>query len=145
MKPTRPLILLLALAAHAAVASADTPAPPPAKPTQRVEVSTADAEKFYAFFLKLADAVHANPTDCAKMAAAMNTVLDAHAEVIKMAREASAAGKKLPKEYEQKLQEKGQAMESKMGNCKKDPAVSAALDRIAKRKKIEAPPPPASK
>lgn len=136
MKLARSLVVLFVLAVVGTVAYAEAP---PAK----AEVSAADAEKFLAFMTKLHEAILSNATDCPKMATAINGVVDAHADVIKMARDAKAAGKKLPKEYEDKVKAKAEEMTHKgLGKCMSDPAVTAAFQRFSNK---SASPPPAKK
>lgn len=126
------LTMFLGLAV-ASAAHAETPAD---------EISTADADRFVAFMEKVIGAVTANADACPKMAKAINTVVDANQDVLKMATEAKAAGKKLPKSHEARLTEKVKALESGLKKCKGDKSVEAALERIGKKTKV---PPPAKK
>jgi hypothetical protein len=109
----------------------------------RDEISTADADRFVAFIEKVAAAVTTNVNACPKMATAITAVVDANADVIKMATEAKAAGKKLPKAYEAKLREKTKPMEAGLEKCKDDKAVVSAIEKVGKKTKVA--PPPAKK
>ena len=127
------LTLALMLGLATSTAHADKAAP------TRDEISAADADKFLAFIDKVATAVTSNLDACPKMGKALHAVADANADVIKMANDAKAAGKKLPKAHEDKMRDKAKAIEPGLTKCKADKTVTAATDRFAKKTK-SAPP-----
>jgi hypothetical protein len=114
------IIILVCGLASSSTASADT-------------ISTADAERFTVFMEKVIAAVTTNADACPKMGKAIKAVVDANEDILKMAAEAKAAGKKLPKAYEDKLRAKTKAMEPGLKNCKDDKSVFEALERIGKK------------
>lgn len=151
MKVLRSFTLIAALAGASTV-YADTPAKAPAAGDKKApdakapaagagdkkdagqEVSKADAEEFYKFFEKFVDAIVANKDNCEKMAGAINSTIDANMALVKKANEAKAAGKKLPKELEQKMMEKVKVMMPGMQKCGSDKKVQDALKRMDDKK-----------
>jgi hypothetical protein len=144
MKLLRNFTIIAALAG-ASIAVADTKAPPPAAdkkaPDTKAggkdagqEISKADAEEFYKFFEKFVDAIVANKDNCEKMAGALNGVIDSNMALVKKANEAKTAGKKLPKEMEQKMMEKVKTMMPGMQKCGTDKKVQDALKRMDDKK-----------
>lgn len=122
MKLLRVLVMFAVVAGSARGALAD--------PQARKEVSQAEAEKFLAFFDKFVDAVVANKDHCPKMATALNGVIDANQDVIKMANEAKAAKKQLPKAVEDKMMARVKEMMPAMQKCGADKDVKAAVSRL---------------
>jgi hypothetical protein len=100
---------------------------------KREEVSAADAEKFLGFFNKFVDAVVTNKDACPKMASSINTVIDAHLDVLKQANAAREAKRKLPKAYEDKMMARVKEMMPAMQKCGKDKDVEAAISRMDKK------------
>lgn len=102
----------------------------PAKPAKD-EISAVEAEKFLVFFNQFADAVVKNKDDCAKMAGAINGVIDQNLALIKQANDAKAANKKLPKAVEEKMSARLKDMFPAMSKCKQDAGVMTAMKRLA--------------
>ena len=94
------------------------------------EISQADADKYLAFFTKLTDAIVQNKDNCARMAAQMNSVIDANQEIIKKVAAEQSAGKQLPKKLEEKMAARTREMIPAMNKCGADTEVRAALKRI---------------
>jgi hypothetical protein len=131
-------VALLGLSAPVlAEAPAPTPAPAPAKPAP--EISSADADKFLAFFNKFVDVIVANKEDCVKMAKGLNGVIDSNKAIIAKANEAKASGKKLPKAMEEKMMARVKEMMPAMQKCGADKDVQAALQRLDDKKAAAAP------
>lgn len=137
--------LALALAAGAGAARADDtskPAPPP--PPAGGEVSAAEADELLAFLDKLVAAIPENQKDCAKVAAPMHTVIDAHQELVRRAVEYREAKKDLPKAHKEAMQKKGMAMLTKLGACMQDDRLQAVFKRLdsapPRKKDTKAPP-----
>jgi hypothetical protein len=126
----------------AAPPAADKKAAPPApvdKPKE--EISTAEAEKFLAFFNKIADAMVANKDDCTKLAASLNKLIDTNKDLLKKANEATASGKQLPKSLEEKMKARVPDMMPAMQKCQSDKGVMDAMQRMdGGAKKPEAAP-----
>lgn len=93
-------------------------------------VSTADAQKFLAFFDKFVDTAVADKASCPKMAADMNSEIDANKALLDKARAAAASGKKLPKDAQQHMMEAGQRMVPAFEACGTDEKVKAAMQRL---------------
>ena len=108
---------------------ADKKAPPPAT-DKKEEISTADAEKFLAFFNKIADAMVANKDDCTKLAGSLNGLIDSNGALLKMANESKASGKKLPKALEDKMMARVKDMMPAMQKCQADKGVADAMKRM---------------
>ena len=137
MKLIRTLSLSLALAASISPAFADdakkpAPATPPAAAK---EPAKADVDKFLAFFDKLVDVIVANKDSCPAMAAGVNKHIDANADLMKMAAEAKAAGKELPKEAKDHMMASTKKMMGAMQKCGNDPDVQKAFMRMDMSKK----------
>jgi hypothetical protein len=128
-------LFVLVLASSSAPAVADAPKKPKAE-----EIAQADADKYFAFFNKLADAIIANKDNCQRMASAINTIVDANQDIIKKVAEAQSAGKKLPKALEEKMAARTREMIPAMNKCGADPEVKAAIKRIDTGKPSEKPP-----
>ncbi len=117
------LVVVLLLSAAPPTAFAD-------KKPKAEEISQADAEKYLAFFTKLTDAIVQNKDNCGRMAAQMNTVIDASQDTIKKVAEEQSAGKRLPKKLEEKMAARTREMIPAMNKCGADTEVRAALKRI---------------
>jgi hypothetical protein len=99
----------------------------------RVEISQADGEKLLAFFGKFVDAIVQNKENCGNMAKAVNGVVDANADAVKLASEAKAAGKQLPKALEEKMMARVKELMPAMQKCGNDKDVKAAVARLDKK------------
>lgn len=93
-------------------------------------VSEADAQKFLAFFDKFVDTALADKASCPKMAADMNSEIDANKALLDKARAAQAAGKQLPKDAQQHMMQDGRRIVPAMQACGSDKGVQAALQRL---------------
>ena len=122
MKKLLWIILVVALASPAV---AETKAPPPAAQ----EVEAAEAERILEFFNRFADTIIANKDDCKKMAAAVNTFVDANADNIKKAKEIKDGKKRLPRAIEEKMMARLKEMVPAMQKCQSDADVRKALER----------------
>ena len=125
--------------------TADKKAPPsdskPAPTPAPAEISSADAEKFLAFFNKFADVMVANKDDCTKMAAGLNKVIDQNQAMIKMANESKNSGKKLPKAVEDKMMKRVMSdVAPAMQKCQSDQGVMDAMKRMDGDAKAATPP-----
>jgi hypothetical protein len=95
------------------------------------EVAKADADKFLAFFDKLADMVVADKADCTKMAGDVNKHIDANADLIKKGQEAKAKGQKLPKAAMDHMMETTKKMAGALQEkCMNDKGVQTAMERM---------------
>ena len=113
------------VAALASPAYAETKASPP----KATEVEAGEAERILEFFNRFADTIIANKDDCKKMAAAINTFVDANAENIKKAKEIKDGKKRLPRAIEEKMMARLKEMVPAMQKCQKDADVKKALER----------------
>ncbi|MGN6105212.1 MAG: hypothetical protein ACTHU0_08915 [Kofleriaceae bacterium] len=140
MKLVRTFSTILALAS-APVAYAQAPATPSKAPTEPKaptkttppkgeELSTADAEQVLSFVNQFADAVESGKDSCAKMATAINAVVDKNAPFLRKAKQLKNQGKTLPKETETKMTTRTQEVIPVLMKCKDDKAVEAALMRM---------------
>jgi peptidyl-prolyl cis-trans isomerase A (cyclophilin A) len=102
-----------------------TPAP------AATELSAADTTKLVAFFDKLLVAMLAQKDDCAKMAGAVDGVVTSNAVMLRSVMKQLAAGKVVPKDVETKLTERMSKETKSLEKCAADPAVEAAMKRIA--------------
>ncbi len=129
---TKIAVLAAALAAGRPVAFADKPA------ANKDTVSDADAQRFSVFFEKLVAIVVANQDDCGKMAAALNTHMDANQAVLKAAADAKNHNKELPQAVKDKLakQASEQLAPAMMKRCANDKPV---LDAFLRMKPPEPP------
>jgi len=118
------LLWIIMVAALASPAYAETKAPPKA-----TEVEAGEAERILEFFNRFADTIIANKDDCKKMAAAINTFVDANAENIKKAKEIKDGKKRLPRAIEEKMMARLKEMVPAMQKCQKDADVKKALER----------------
>ena len=98
------------------------------------EIPAAEAEKFLAFFNKFVDAIVQNKDNCPKMAGGLNTLIDGNLEIIKKANEAKKAGKKLPKQYEEKMMARVKETMPAMAKCGEDKDVKSAIERMKPKK-----------
>ena len=120
------VLVMFAVVATSGLAFADEPK----GGEKRDEVSAAEAEKFLGFFNKFVDAVIQNKENCAKMAGAINGVIDANQDIVKKANEAKAAKKKLPKALEDKMMARVKEMIPAMQKCGGDKDVKTAVGRL---------------
>lgn len=132
MKYLRTLVLLLATTslAYADKTPAPAPAPTPAPAKDAPTVSSADVQKWLAFFDKIVDIVVADKDNCPKMGTDINGAIDANTDLLKKAAEASDKGAKLPKDAEEHMHASAQKMMSSMQKCSTDKTVQAAFMRL---------------
>lgn len=114
--------------------TAPAPAPAPAKTVAKKELSPQEAEKFLAFFNKFVDGVVAAKEDCVKMAATINSLIDANQDLIKKANAAKAEGKDLPQAAKDKMMARVKEMMPGMQKCGADAKVQAAMKRMEENK-----------
>jgi hypothetical protein len=100
------------------------------EPAAKPEMAAADAERIVALVDQLQGAVTKTQTDCAKMAVAINRVIDANAALLKLAAEAQTAGKQLPPAIFKKLLERLGTLAPSMQKCAGDKAVMQAFGRF---------------
>jgi len=100
---------------------------------KREEVSQADGEKLLAFFGKFVDAIVQNKDNCGKMAKDVNGVIDANQDAVKLASDAKAANKQLPKALEEKMMARVKELMPAMQKCGGDKDVKAAIARLDKK------------
>lgn len=100
---------------------------------KREEVSQADGEKLLAFFGKFVDAIVQNKDNCGKMAKDVTVVIDANLDAVKLASEAKAANKALPKALEEKMMARVKELMPAMQKCGNDKDVKAAIGRLDKK------------
>jgi hypothetical protein len=123
MKLVRSVSIAIALAAAAPVAAQpDKQAP--------AEVTPSEARAWIQVFDKVVDSVVANKDDCTKMAANLNSVVDANQDAIKIARDAKAKGKKLPQAAQQHMLDGMRRMVGALEKCGRDESVGAAFKRL---------------
>ncbi|MDQ3363927.1 MAG: hypothetical protein M3680_00645 [Myxococcota bacterium] len=129
--------------------AAKAPTTAPAKTEAKKELSAQDADKFLAFFNKFVDGVVAAKEDCVKMAATINSLIDANQDLIKKANAAKAEGKDLPQAAKDKMMARVKEMMPGMQKCGADPKVQAAMKRMEENKSsapaAKAAPAPAKK
>lgn len=97
---------------------------------KRDEVSQADGEKLLAFFGKFVDSIVQNKDNCGSMAKAVNGVIDANPDAVKLASDAKAGNKALPKALEEKMMARVKELMPAMQKCGSDKDVKAALARL---------------
>lgn len=98
------------------------------KPT---EMSQAEVTKWLRFFDKLvATVVKTSSGPCDKMAAQVNSVIDANQDAIAVARAAHAAGRKLPQPAQNHMMEGVKKMVPGMQRCGTDDKVRAAFVKL---------------
>ena len=95
------------------------------------EISAADTAKLVAFFDKVLVAMLAQKDDCTKMAGAVDAVVTSNAALLRSVMKQLAAGKVVPKDAEAKLTERMSKEAKSLEKCAADPAVEAAMKRIA--------------
>jgi hypothetical protein len=118
----------------------DKKAGAPAKPDTR-SAPSADtlpddvAKRFVEFFDKLTRIVVENQSDCAKMAAGVNTHVDTHEALLKQITDAKAQNKSLPPADKEKIAKKSaeELAPAMMKKCSNDRPVMTALMRINPR------------
>lgn len=103
--------------------------------TKRQEISQADGEKLLAFFSKFVDSIVQNKDSCPSMAKAVTAVIDSNAEAVKLANDAKAAKKTLPKALEEKMMSRVKELMPAMQKCGNDKDVKAAISKLDPPKK----------
>ena len=95
------------------------------------EMSATETTKWLTFFDKLVDTVvRSSSAACDKMASEVNAVIDANKDAIAVARNAHAAGKKLPQQAQQHMMEGVKKMVPGMQRCGTDAKVRAAFAKL---------------
>ncbi len=116
----------LALVCFVSSALAETPVP--VRPGDK-ELAVL-VQRWVAFFDKVVDAVVADKDDCAKMATAVNGLIDANAALLAQA--VTLKGKSLPKDAEAHMLASAQKMAAAlMQKCETDRGVQAAFQRLS--------------
>lgn len=114
------------------------PAPAPAAPAapdkteKKEQVSDADAKRFADFFDKLVSIVVANQDDCVKMAAGINSHVDANQALIKEMSDPKNRNKELPPAVKDRIQKKvrEELTPAITKKCSTDKGVEAAFNRM---------------
>jgi len=122
------LLCMVVIVGTATTASADDK-------KKREEVSQADGEKMLAFFGKFVDAIVQNKDNCAQMAKAVTTVIDTNQDTVKLANDAKAANKVLPKALEEKMMARVKELMPAMQKCGGDKDVKEAIKKLEPPKK----------
>ena len=102
---------------------------------KRQEIPQADGEKLYAFFGKFVDAIVQNKDNCPSMAKAVTAVIDGNADAVKLANDAKAAKKQLPKALEEKMMTRVKELMPAMQKCGNDKDVKTAISKLDPPKK----------
>ena len=99
-------------------------------------ITKADADKFIAFYDKLADGVVADKGNCSKMATDMNAAIDANKAILDAANNAMKAGKRMPDDALHHVMDTSKRMTEAMmeKNCHQDKGVQAALLKLPNKK-----------
>lgn len=115
------------------------------KPAAEATITSDDLKKANAFIDALVTSITANADNCDKMGPAISTVLDTHAGTIKLINEHKKAGRKPPKEFEDKLKSKQQELMGPLMKCKDNASVLAAFQKLLAAMGGTSAPPPADK
>src|ERR1700752_732820 len=99
------------------------------------EVAAPDVAKFLEFFDKIVDATVADKDQCDKMAADLNTIIDANKDVIAMANKAKADGKTLPADARKHIADGVNKMVPATQSCQSNEKVKTAFGRLDLKKK----------
>lgn len=124
---------LLRLVCVAVVVMLGTGAAHAEEKKKREEVSAADAEKMLNFFGKFVDSIVQNKDNCPSMAKAVTAVIDANQDAVKLAADAKAANKTLPKAIEEKMMARVKELMPAMQKCGGDKDVKAAIAKLDKK------------
>lgn len=118
--------------AKAPVDKAPADKPPADKSTKKALVSEADAQRFLAFFEKFVGLVVTNQDDCAKMAGAINGLIDANQALLKDVAEARSQNKELPPAIKDKIEKQAreQLTPAITKKCSADKTVQTAFMRM---------------
>lgn len=100
------------------------------KKDAREEVPLEDAQKFLDFFNKLIDVIIQNKDACPKMAVGINHLVEANHDLVVRMNDAKAAGKRMPKAVEEKMQTRIKEMVPAMQKCGTDKEVQGAIKRM---------------
>jgi hypothetical protein len=123
MRTLLALAFLGAICASAiGIANADDKPPP--------EMSAGDTQKWLAFFDKLVVTVVRSSGTCDKLAIDVNKVVDANQPAIAVAREAHAAGRKLPQAAQEHMLAGVKKMVPSLNKCGTDDKVRAAFAKL---------------
>ncbi|MBA3541503.1 MAG: hypothetical protein H0T79_17960 [Deltaproteobacteria bacterium] len=130
MKIIRTFAMLTVLATGS-VASADkAPAPTPTTPDKAAEVSADDVKKWLVFFDQVVVTVVSDKDNCDKMATDLGTLFDTNAALIATAHEHKAAGRKLPKDAQDKMLAGVKKMAPAMQKCMSNEKVKKVFERF---------------
>jgi peptidyl-prolyl cis-trans isomerase A (cyclophilin A) len=94
------------------------------------ELSAGDTAKLVEFFDKLMTNVVANKDDCAKMAAGIDGMVTANAQMLRVVMKQLSAGKKLPADAEAKLAKRMDQDGAALAKCASNTAVLNAMKRL---------------
>ena len=103
-------------------------APPAAAPKQ--QMSDADVARWLGFFDKLVTTVVKAQTTCERLAFDVTQVIDQNKDAIAIARNARAAGRKLPESAQQHMLEGVKKMVPAMQKCGQHEKVRAAFSKL---------------
>jgi len=118
----RALLSVLVVAALAGVAAADAP---------KQEMAAADVTKWLAFFDKLVGTVEKSAGNgCDRLAVDVSALIDRNKDALDTARNARAAGKKLPESAQQHMLDGVKRMIPAMQKCGQHERVKAAFAKL---------------
>ena len=98
--------------------------------TPPAEMPAADVSRWIAFFDKLVETVVGNDATCDKLATEVNGVVDRHRDVLILARNARAEGRKLPQSAQQHMLAGAQRMVPALHKCGQHDKVRAAFAKL---------------
>lgn len=93
-------------------------------------ITSADAQKWLAFFDKIVDTAVADQDSCPKMAKDINALIDANKDLLDKAAKAQSEGKKLPADAQKHMEDGAKKMMPAFQKCGKDKDVGAAFKRL---------------
>lgn len=94
------------------------------------QMPAADVNKWLGFFDKLVTTVVKAETTCEKLALDVSNVIDTNQDAVKIAREARAAGKKLPEAAQQHMLDGVKKMVPAMRKCGQHAKVRSAFAKL---------------
>lgn len=94
------------------------------------EISAVDAAALALFIDNLADAVVATRDDCSKMAASLNILIGRNQDLIARTKAAEASGKKVPKNVQDRMNQRKGELAGAIQTCAADQDVQAAIQRL---------------
>jgi hypothetical protein len=99
------------------------------------EMPAGDVSRWLTFFDTLVDTVVGNGETCDKLATEVNAVIDKNLDVVTLARNARAAGKKLPEAAQHHMLDGAKRMVPTLDKCGEQDNVRAAFARLDLRKR----------